>query len=79
MSKTLKRQDVQKIFKSIPDDLLAQIGEQTNVDYNVSRLYGIRMFKLLILAMLRSDRVSTHTLEYLYNSPLFNALASKEV
>lgn len=78
MSKTLKRQDVQKIFKSIPDDLLAQIGEQTNVDYNVSRLYGIRMFKLLILAMLRSDRVSTHTLEYLYNSPLFNALASKE-
>lgn len=77
MSRTLKRQEVQKIFKGIPDDLLAQIGEQTNVDYNVSRLYGARMFKLLVLAMLRSDRVSTHTLEYLYNSPLFNALTSK--
>lgn len=73
----MKRQDVQQIFKSLPAELLAQIGEQTQVDHNVSRLYGERMLKLLILAMLRSDKISTHTLAYLYDTPFFNALSGK--
>lgn len=73
----MKRQDVGQIINSLPDDLLSKIGETTGVDKNVSRLYGDRMLKLLILAMLRSDKISTHTLEYLYDTPFFKALSGK--
>jgi hypothetical protein len=35
------------------------------------------MFKLLLFAMLRGDRISTHIMEYLYNTPFFKALSGK--
>ena len=73
----MKRQNVQQIINSLPEEILSQIGLATGVDKNVSRLYGDRMLKLLILAMLRSDKISTHTLEYLYDTPFFNALSGK--
>lgn len=47
------------------------------MDYQVSRLYGHLMFKLLLFGMLRSNRLSTHLLEKFYNSPLFSALSGK--
>jgi len=47
------------------------------VDYNVSRLYGERMFKLIVFAMLRSETPSTRLLEHLYNTPYFSAFIGK--
>ena len=35
------------------------------------------MFKLLLFTMLRSDRISTHIMEHLYNSAFFKALSGK--
>lgn len=65
------------IFDQIPDDLLAEIGSCTRVDYNVSRLYGKVMLQLLVIGMLRSDRLSTHLLSDLYSSPFFQRLNSE--
>lgn len=73
----MKRQDVGQILNGLPPELLFQIGESTGVDKNVSRLYGDRMLKLLILSMLRSEKVSTRTMTYLYNTPFFKSLSGK--
>lgn len=73
----LKKRDVKELIGSFPKNLLADLGEQTNIDKNVSRLYGDRMFKLLLFSMLRSDRVSTRVMEYFYSTPFFNALSGK--
>ena len=69
----LTKRSVKQLIGSFPKNLLAEIGQQTDVDKNVSRLYGDRMFKLLLFSMLRSDRVSTRVMEYFYSTPFFNA------
>lgn len=73
----MTKKSVIQLLKSIPQSQLERIGEQTGVDSNVSRLYGDRMFKLLLFAMLRGDRISTRIMEYLYNTPFFKALSGK--
>ncbi len=73
----LTKRSVKQLIGSFPKNLLAEIGQQTDVDKNVSRLYGDRMFKLLLFSMLRSDRVSTRVMEYFYSTPFFNALSGK--
>ncbi len=73
----MTKKDVSQIFKSIPKGLLEQIGKETNIDYNVSRLYGDRMLKLLVFAMIRNAKISTRIMEHLYNSPFFSALSGK--
>jgi hypothetical protein len=73
----LTKRSVKQLIGNFPKTLLAKIGEQTDVDKNVSRLYGDRMFKLLLFSMLRSDRISTRVLEYFYSTPFFNALSGK--
>jgi DDE family transposase len=76
MAKLTKR-SVKQLLECFPKQLLSKIGEQTGVDKNVSRLYGDRMFKLLLFSMLRSDRISTRVMEYFYSTPFFNALSGK--
>lgn len=69
---------VEKLINSFPKEILSKIGQAHKVDYNVSRLYGDRMFKLLIYGMSRSDRVTTRYLEELYNeSVLFRRISGK--
>ena len=73
----MTKKKVASLLKQIPDELLDKLGEAHDVDYQVSRLYGHLMFKLLLFGMLRSNRLSTHLLEKFYNSPLFSALSGK--
>lgn len=73
----MTKQEVSQIFNSVPTSLLEQIGIATKVDYNVSRLYGDRMFKLLVYAMIRSEKISTRILAQLYNSAFFSAFSGK--
>ncbi len=69
---------VEKLINSFPEEILEKIGQAHQVDHNVSRLYGDRMFKLLIYAMSRSDRITTRYLEELYNeSALFRRISGK--
>jgi len=73
----LTKKSVKQLLASIPQHLLDEIGQETNVDYNVNRLYGERMFKLIVFAMLRSETPSTRLLEHLYNTPYFSAFIGK--
>jgi len=68
---------VEEIFSLIPDKEFDRIGEEEGVDWNVSRLFGKYMVKLLIFGLVREDNVSTRTLEKLYNSIVFSVLAKK--
>lgn len=73
----LKKKSVKDLIGMFPQSVLAKIGSDTQVDWNVSRLYGDRMFKLLLFASLRSYRVSTRILEEFYKSPFFSAFSGK--
>ena len=68
---------VEELFELISDKDLAKIGDEQQVDFNVSRLRGDYMLKLLIFGMVRKDNLSTHTLEKIYNSLIYSALSKK--
>lgn len=73
----LKEKKAADLINQIPDQLLEDLADAHNVDYQVSRLYGTLMFKLLLYGMFRSERLSTHILEELYNSSNFRAFSGK--
>lgn len=75
--KKFTNKSVKDLIGIFPESVLAKIGSDTKVDDNVSRLYGDRMFKLLLFTMMRSDRISTRVLEEFYKSPFFAILAQK--
>lgn len=68
---------VKEIFEVFPSNLLDKLGEDTEIDKNVSRLYGELMFKLLIFASVRSDKLSTRILEEIYNGAAFKVFSGK--
>ena len=76
-SNILTKKTAAELIQEIPEKQLEDIGNEFNVDYNVSRLYGKLVFQLLLYGMLRSNRLSTHVLEDLYNSPFFGAFSGK--
>ena len=73
----MRTKSVADILKLLPDGILEQIGQDTDVDHSVSRLRGDIMVKLLIYSMLRSDRLSLRVLEHFYNSTLFGLFSGK--
>jgi hypothetical protein len=56
---------------------LERIGDDTLVDYNVSRLRGRLMLYLLVFGMLDGNELSTRLLAEHYNSELFKAVSGK--
>ncbi len=55
----IRNKSVADILNLLPNDILVQIGEATQIDRPVSRLRGELMIKLLVFSMLRSNRLST--------------------
>lgn len=74
----LTRLEVGEILGMIPKELLEEVAQHTEVDWNVSRLRGEVMLNLLLYSMLRSDRCSTHLMEHFYATPFFEAFGSKD-
>jgi hypothetical protein len=72
--KTLHAAD---LLRSLPEEVLEQIGSQTGVDRHVSRLRGALMLQLLVIGMIEGNDLSTRMLAQLYNSPLFKFLSAK--
>lgn len=70
--------EVSELLQMIPSDLLENLASQYQIDWNVSRLRGEVILDLLLLGIARSKHLSTRVLEYLYNSPFFEALSSKD-
>jgi transposase len=62
------------LLKLIPDDLLLDLSADTNVDYQVKKLYGRNVFNLLLFGLLSGERVGLRSLEDFYNSRKFKVL-----
>lgn len=65
---------VSEILKLIPDEELDFLSAETKVDFQVKKLTGMNMFKLLLFAMLHSDKPSLRVLESYYRNVKFKAL-----
>ncbi|WP_299456988.1 IS4 family transposase [uncultured Microscilla sp.] len=76
--KYAKNIQVSDILSLIPAELTAKLGEKHRVDHSIQRLRGRVFFDLLLYAMIRSPRPSTHILEEFYNSPLFEHYSDKD-
>ncbi|MBU2652069.1 MAG: IS4 family transposase [Bacteroidetes bacterium] len=62
------------LIKLIPDELLLDLAAETNVDYQVKKLYGRNVFNLLLFGLLENERIGLRSLEDFYNSRKFRAL-----
>lgn len=58
----------------LPDKLLAELSEETKVDYQVKKLNGKFVFKLLLYAVLNTTRLSFNVLVAMLDSATFRAL-----
>src|SRR5512133_3546505 len=62
------------LLKLIPEDLLLDLSADTNVDYQVKKLYGQNVFNLLLYGLISGERVGLRSLEDFYNSRKFKVL-----
>ena len=58
----------------VPDKMLAEVAARTKVDYCAKVLTGLRMFYLLLYALLCDDRLSQRKLEAVFASQPFKTL-----
>lgn len=65
---------IRDLLKLIPEDQLASIIEDTNVDYQVKKLFGRTMFFLLLHGLLDSKRSSLRSLEQSFKTKKFKVL-----
>ena len=72
MAHLLKQQiKVQELLKFIPDDEFAKLIKDTEIDYQVKKLFGRNLFYILLYGLLESNRVSLRSLEEVYKSNKF--------
>lgn len=65
---------VNHLLGVIPEGLLSQLSDQTQVDYYAKALHGRKMFYLLLYGILENDRLSQRTLEDTFNDSIFKTL-----
>lgn len=74
MDKELKNIHARDLLKLIPEDKFASIIKDTNVDFQVKKLFGRTMFFLLLYGLLDSKRSSLRTLEQSFKTNKFKVL-----
>lgn len=62
---------VEQIFKLIPTKTLSFLDLQTNVDYQVKKLSGLVVFKLILFSMLSGNKLSLRVMESFLASAQF--------
>lgn len=72
-----RKLSVSKLIKMVPQELLENLADDTQVDYQVKHLYGALMFKLFLFSILKSERLSTRLMELFYNSSEFMVFSGK--
>jgi hypothetical protein len=65
---------VEDLLKLIPEELLLDLAKETNVDYQVKKLYGRNVFNLLLYALVEKERIGLRGLEDLYGSRTFKTI-----
>jgi hypothetical protein len=75
LSRILKEEVTAKqLLELLPDEEFTSIIKNTNVDYQVKKLYGRNLFYLLLYGLMESSRVSLRSLEDVYKSRKFKFL-----
>lgn len=74
VDKELKNIHARDLLKLIPEDQFASIIKDTNVDFQVKKLFGRTMFFLLLYGLLDSKRSSLRTLEQSFKTNKFKVL-----
>lgn len=74
MKKEVKDIHARDLLKLIPEDSFASIIKDTNVDFQVKKLFGRTMFFLLLYGLLDSKRSSLRTLEQSFKTNKFKVL-----
>jgi hypothetical protein len=65
---------VADLLKLIPEELLLDLAKETNVDFQVKKLYGRNVFNLLLYALIEKERIGLRGLEDLYGSRKFKTI-----
>lgn len=65
---------VEELLKLIPDVLLEHLAAETKVDYQVKKLNGLSMFRLLMYGLLKSDRIALRALQDFYNEKRYKPI-----
>ena len=65
---------VSDLLELIPDDLLAELSNDTKVDFQVKKLYGRNVFNLLLFGLIESERLGLRSLQDFYNSTHYKVL-----
>ena len=73
--KTKPSVSIKQLINCIPTANLAELAEVTQVNHQVKKLTGEIMFKLLLMSILCSEKVSLRVMEDLYKSKRFRLLA----
>lgn len=74
VKKELNSIHARDLLKLIPEDSFASIIKDTNVDFQVKKLFGRTMFFLLLYGLLDSKRSSLRTLEQSFKTNKFKVL-----
>jgi len=75
LTRILKEEVTAKqLLELIPDEEFTSIIKNTEVDYQVKKLYGRNLFYLLLYGLMESSRVSLRSLEDVYKSKKFKFL-----
>jgi hypothetical protein len=74
VKKELNSIHARDLLKLIPEDSFASIIKDTNVDFQIKKLFGRTMFFLLLYGLLDSKRSSLRTLEQSFKTNKFKVL-----
>lgn len=69
--------NARQIFNYIPEDLLKSLSLEYKVDYQVKKLNGVSMFKLLLYSLLTTREASYRVIEEIYHSISFSKVADE--
>jgi len=76
--KTKNSISVKQLLNCIPSEKFEQLAEVTGVNHQVKKLSGEIMFKLLLMGVLSSEKISLRVMEDLYRSKRFRLVAQLE-
>src|SRR5438309_11176784 len=67
-----------ELIRLMPKHVFRELGTETKVDYQVKKLTGEIMFKLILFSMLNSSRISLRVMEALLQSSRFKVFCNPQ-
>ncbi len=70
---------VEALLKLIPENTFADLAVETKVDFQVKKLKGESVFKLILFSMLNSDKLSLRVMESFLSSAKFKSFSENDL